>query len=365
MMASVAARSRYPWLTSASMACWTDVLRKVFSGQPGSHISLDGNNRGQGNGYSDRGRYVVPQRGSLKPWVLLGVALSLILASDIALAAPKFSEWSTPINLGPAVNSAFADQSPAISKDGLSLYFGSTRSGGSGAFDIWVSQRETVDGAFGPPMNVAPVNTAFIENVPALSSDGHWLFFNSNRPGGFGGVDLLVSYRNHVHDDLDWQTPVNLGAGVNSASLDIGASYFANDDFGVPLLFFGSDRPGGPGGTDIYVSAQQPDGSFGAAELVNELSSPFSDNRPVVRFDGLELFLFSDRPDGSNVDMWVSTRNSVFDPWSTPVNLGPTVNSPQDDRQAYITSDRRTLFFASDRPGGVGGFDLYMTTRSK
>src|SRR2546428_197042 len=254
MMASVAARSRYPWLTSASMACWTDVLRKVFSGQPGSHISLDGNNRGQGNGYSDRGRYVVPQRGSLKPWVLLGVALSLILASDIALAAPKFSEWSTPINLGPA---------------------------------------------------------------------------------------------------------------VNSASLDIGASYFANDDFGVPLLFFGSDRPGGPGGTDIYVSAQQPDGSFGAAELVNELSSPFSDNRPVVRFDGLELFLFSDRPDGSNVDMWVSTRNSVFDPWSTPVNLCPTVYSPQDDRQAYIASDRMTLFFASDRPGGVGGFDLYMTTRSK
>src|SRR5256885_1423045 len=264
MMASVAARSRYPWLTSASMACWTDVLRKVFSGQPGSHISLDGNNRGQGNGYSDRGRYVVPQRGSLKPWVLLGVALSLILASDIALAAPKFSEWSTPINLGPAVNSAFADQSPAISKDGLSLYFGSTRSGGSGAFDIWVSQRETVDGAFGLPMNVAPVNTAFIENVPALSSDGHWLFFNSNRPGGFGGVDLVGSYRHHVHDD-----------------------------------------------------------------------------------------------------MCVSTRNSVFDPWSTPVNLGPTVNSPQDDRQAYITSDRRTLFFASDRPGGVGGFDLYMTTRSK
>jgi len=347
------------------MHCWTNVLRKVFSGQPGSHVNPNGSNRDQGNGYLDRGRCVVPRRGSLKPWVLLGVALSLILASDVALATPVFSEWSTPRNLGPAVNSAFTDQAPAISKDGLSLYFGSTRPGGSGALDIWVSQRETVDGAWGLPTNVGTVNTAFIENVPALSRDGHWLFFNSNRPGGFGGNDLWVSYRNHVHDDLDWQIPVNLGAGVNSASLDIGASYFANDDFGVPLLFFGSDRPGGPGGTDIYVSAQQPDGSFGASELVNELSGPFSDNRPVVRFDGLELFFFSDRPDGSNVDMWVSTRNSIFDPWSTPVNLGPTVNSPQDDRQAYIASDRETLFFASDRPGGEGGFDLYMTTRSK
>src|SRR5437870_13819775 len=107
MMASVAARSRYPWLTSASMACWTDVLRKVFSGQPGSHISLDGNNRGQGNGYSDRGRYVVPQSGSLKPWALLGVALSLILASDMALAAPQFSEWSTPTYPGSVRNAAF------------------------------------------------------------------------------------------------------------------------------------------------------------------------------------------------------------------------------------------------------------------
>src|SRR5712691_7240744 len=186
--------------------------RGAFSGQLGSHVSRRGDIRDQVHSYVDSARYGVPRRGSLKAWVLLGVVLSLVLASDVAMAAPKFSGWSVPTNLGPAVNSAFSDQSPAISKDGLSLYFGSTRPGGSGALDIWVSQRETADGAWEPPMNVGPVNTAFIENVPALSRDDHWLFFNSNRPGGFGGVDLWVSYRNHVHDDLDWQTPVNLGA---------------------------------------------------------------------------------------------------------------------------------------------------------
>jgi len=131
------------------------------------------------------------------------------------------------------------------------------------------------------------------------------------------------------------------------------------------LLFFNSNRTGGPGGTDIYVSARRPDGSFGAAELVEELSSPFQDLRAVVRSDGLETFLFSDRPGTlGDYDLWVSTRNSVSDPWTPPVNLGAPVNGVRPDQQAWLASDRRTLYFASSRPGGIGGLDLYVTTRA-
>jgi hypothetical protein len=265
------------------------------------------------------------------------------------------------------VNSPFGEQGPAISKDGRSLYFGSNRPGGSGGFDIWVSQRTNPGDPWGPPVNLgSTVNTASVENIPALSRDEHWMFFNSDRPGGLGAIDLWASWRANIHDDFGWETPVNLGAPVNSAFLDQAASYFENDEAGPPLLFLTSDRPGGLGSTDIYVSEQAADGSFKAPTLVVELSSPFNDNRSSIRFDGLEIFLFSGRPGGFGLqDLWSSTRESVFDAWSTPANLGATVNSAFNEFQPYIAPDRLTLYFASDRPGGLGLNDLYMTTRAK
>jgi WD40-like Beta Propeller Repeat len=282
-------------------------------------------------------------------------------------SAPTFSDWSAPVNLGAIVNSAFNDFGPAISKNGLSLYFTSIRPGGFGEQDIWVSQRPGLGEPWGPPTNLGPnVNTPFNESVPAFSRDGHWMFFNSNQPGGFGAADIWASWRVHTHDDFAWQPPVNLGSGVNTASADLGASFFENEEGGIPLLFFGSDRAGGAGGADIYVSALAADGSFGPATLVPELNSPQADQRPAIRFDGLEIFLFSDRLGslGGN-DLWAFTRASVVDPWSPPVNLGPLVNTASSEAQAYLFSDRRTLFFASNRPGGFGGIDLYVTTRER
>lgn len=305
--------------------------------------------------------------------VSLLCALVVVLASMVGADTQKFSDWSTPVKLGPTVNTASLDAGPAISKDGLSLFFSSDRMGGFGSQDIWLTQRPTTDSPWGTPVNLGPgINTGALEQVPALSRDEHWLFFNSDRTGGCGGVDIWASFRVNAHDDFGWEPPVNLGAGdqcgigVNSAFFDGGVSYFENDDGGAPLLFFGSARPGGPGGIDIYVSTQMPDGSFGPASLVTELSSPQSDQRPVPRFDGLELFLFSDRVGTlGGFDIWVATRETVADAWSTPVNLGPTVNTTLDERQGYLSSDRETLFFVSNRPGGSGGFDLYVTKRTK
>jgi hypothetical protein len=307
-----------------------------------------------------------------KDVVAAGLTCPAVVVLALSLvAAPKLSDWSAPVNLGATVNSPFAEFGPAISRDGLSLYFASNRPTDPDDLvqeaNIWVAQRPTGDSPWGAPVLVPVINTtAFVENVPALSRDGHWLFFNSNRPGGFGDVDIWASFRFHTHDDLGWQSPINLGPGVNSEFFDAGASFFENDDGGVPLLFFGSSRPGGPGGVDIYVSQQMADGSFGGASLVAELSSPQEDQRPAIRFDGLELFLFSNRVGTfGGADVWASTRNTVAEPWSAPENLGPTINTTSNDQQAYIASDRETLFFTSNRPGGFGNLDLYVTTRTK
>jgi hypothetical protein len=212
-----------------------------------------------------------------------------------SVASSRFSDWSAPVNLGPPINTPFGDVGPAISKDGVSLYLFSNRPGGFGGFDLWVSERGSSDAPWAPPVNLGPlINTPASEQDPALSRDGHWLFFVSDRPrGGFGATDIWASWRPHTHDNFGWQTPVNLGPGVNSPFADVGPAYFADDETGTPKLFFASGRPGGVGASDIYVSELTAGGTFGPAALVPELSSPSRDLRPAIRHDGLEIFLWS------------------------------------------------------------------------
>jgi Tol biopolymer transport system component len=295
----------------------------------------------------------------------VGFTLITLIAADPGATA-TFSPWSTPVNLGATINSSSGEIGPAISKDGLSLYFNSDRPGGFGGQDLWVSQRASVDAPWGTPRNLGPVvNSGALDAVPSLSRDEHWLFFNSNREGGFGQLDLWVSYRAHKHDDFAWEAPVNLGPGVNSESIDAGAGFFENDEGGRPLLFFVSTRPGGLGNFDIYVVAATAPGSLGPATLVPELSSEANDRRPSVRFDGLEVFFDSDRVGSLGSDLWVSTRETPAQAWSTPTTLGLTVNSTAEDLMPNIAADRESLFFTSNREGGSGGFDLYVTTRTK
>ena len=155
----------------------------------------------------------------------------------------------------------------------------------------------------------------------------------------------------------------NLGHEINTAAAENLTVRFED------TLYFNSGRPGGLGAADIYASALQPDGTFGPAVWIEELSSPSGDAPCAIRRDGLELFLGSQRP-GSNptfFDLWVATRASTSDPWSTPVNLGPVVNSPPPvgESRCALSFDATTLYVISDRPGGVGGIDIWVSTRTK
>lgn len=288
--------------------------------------------------------------------------------------ALRFSDWSNPVNLGDVVNSASGELEVAISRDGRSLYFSSNRPGGLGGFDIWVSQRASVDAPWGTPVNLGPtVNTAAREQAPALSRDGRELYFFSDRPGGFGAVDIYVSRRGDKRDDLGWLVPENVGSGVNTPFNDQLPAYFSDDETGTATLFFNSNRPGGVGGTDIYASARQGDGTFGAAALVAELSSPLQDAGIAIRRDGLEAILTSnrtgslppERPGQLGFDLWVSTRASTSGPWSTPVNLGLTVNTASDEARLAMSFDGTTLYITSDRPGSIGNLDVWVSTRTK
>lgn len=285
-------------------------------------------------------------------------------------AQPNFSDWSAPVNLGAVINSTVEDAGPALSKNRLSLYFHSARTDGFGLTDLWVSQRASEDEPWGVPINLGEViNTTADDLMPNLSRDGHRLFFVSRRPGsqlnaaGVPGFDIWVSYREHVHDDFDWQPPVNLGAPVNSPSFDQNPFFLDNDEVGVSQLFF--TRTVAPQ-NDLFVSNLLPDGVWSAPVPVSEFNSASNERGISIRFDGLEAFFMSTRPGGvGGQDLWTATRESVSDPWSVPASMGALINSVLIDGDPHISSDRETLFFASSRAGGYGGQDLYMTTRTK
>jgi Tol biopolymer transport system component len=311
----------------------------------------------------------MPWKSPCLAWIsgLLFFVLAPLQAGD---RAPAFSDWSAPVSLGSVVNSATAyDACPTISKDGLSLYFRSNRPGAPHDFDIWVSQRDAVEDPWGVPSNLGPtINGSYDELCSAFSPDGHWLVFVSSRPG-CGGHDLWISHRKNKRDDFGWEAPQNLGCGVNSSWTENGPALIEDPGTGKLLLYFSSNRTGGPGLLDIYVAEAEGDEKdvYGLPILVNELNTSQSDYQPVLRKDGLEIFFASARSGGSGgADLWTSTRDSVGDLWSPPVNLGSRVNSPQPDFHPTLSFDGTTLIFASDRLGGSpANGDLWMSSRSK
>jgi hypothetical protein len=273
-----------------------------------------------------------------------------------------------PVNLGATINSFSDEPQVAITHSGLSLYFSSDRPGGFGLLDIWVSHRTSLDAPWGEPLNLGPMYNGpkKTEFCPNFSPDDHWMFFPSG--GGFGGSDIWMTFRLDVTDDFGWQTPINLGPSINTAFGEFDPYYFVDPKSGEATLYFISNRQrvsNGHGGFlfDIYQSTRNEDGSFQPAVLNKELSSPYDDRRMTIRRDGLLLIFTSDRPGGmGGLDLWISTRGDTHDPWGEPVNLGPPINGEADERGSALADDGVTLFFSSDRAGGFGQDDIWVTT---
>jgi len=308
---------------------------------------------------SDGGSAPMAPRASLEP----GAARR---AAD-----PVWSAWSTPENLGGVINTTGIEQHPTISKDGLSLFFASDRAGTRGGLDLWVSHRASKDDPWGAPENLGPnINSAGNDLAAAFTRNGHTLYFHSNGRGGCGGSDLFVAYRTHTQDDLAWEPAQNLGCSVNSSLEDAGPTIWEDKETGLTTLLFTSTRGGGLGDFDIYQTTRVDDDSPWSTPLnFTAINSPFRDTRTTITRDQLTLFISSDvtgRTGGiGGQDLWMSTREDFSSPWSTPVNLGAGVNSSTFDGAPSISFDGTELYFFSDRGGGFGKNDLYVTRRTR
>jgi Tol biopolymer transport system component len=262
-----------------------------------------------------------------------------------------------PVNLGPPVNSEFNESGPAISADGLTFLFQSNRPGGQGDKDIWICTRTSLEDPFGEPVNLGPlVNSEWSDGSPYLSPDGLTLLFSSSRPDG--------------HDDGLWMCsrpslsepfgePIDLGPDVNDGFTASMPTLSAN---GLTLLFAGRLEGSQQPHDLLECTRATKSESFGRpVNLGSVVNSPSGDYHPNLSVDGLTLLFYSNRPGGQGgKDIWICTRTSLEDPFGEPVNLGPGVNSGSHDRGPYLSPDGRILLFSSNRPDGQGGEDLWM-----
>lgn len=297
-----------------------------------------------------------------------GVAPDLTAGAPLGRAA---FAWSEPVWLGPLVNSAGQEAKSELSPNGLSLFFDSNRPGGFGGFDIWVARRAHLGCPWGPAENLGPaINTAANEGEPDLSPDGNVLLFASNRAGGYGGRDIYVSRRSGSSDDQGWGPAVNLGDVVNTIADDAAPELAQGGGSGGELYFHRGT--GSPGSALLYVVAATHAGEpAGTPVQVHELDAPgVADGSVTVRGDGRELIFWSGGAAGSRpgsvglADLWVSTRSNASEPWSAPRNLGRPVNHAGADLAPDLSADGRTLIFSAQvSRGGLGLRDLWMSTR--
>lgn len=304
---------------------------------------------------------------------ILAAALVVLLGVVPGAPLPEFTDWSPPVNLGPVVNSPSLDSCVTISKNGMSLFFSSSRPKGAGNRDLYVSQRVSVDDPWGSPQPLVALNTSAWESCPALSLDEHQLYFTSDRAGTCGGYDIWVSRRHDRRDDFGWEPPLNLGCtpdGPNSSVNDMAPTLFEDED-GRVLMYFASNRSGN---LDHYQAVMSDDDTFGLATPITELNSPQGDVGITVRRDGLEVFFLSSRPGGGGSgkiglwDFWRATRSSTEEPWSQPVFVPSLGNPAWAQGKISLSFDGRELYFTSYRQPSIDGkdqADIWVARREK
>jgi hypothetical protein len=301
---------------------------------------------------------------------LAGGVLAIVV---LVLAGSAFA-WSSAQKVD-AVNGNHADlNTPALdgcpiqSPDGLSFYMASNRPGGKGGLDIWVATRSSTSSPWGAPQNLGePVNSAADDFCPTPVGKAG-LFFVSREalPGACGQGDIYFTHRT---GSGAWAEPERLlcaPAGPNSELDEQGPSWVdpTGKLRGRKELYFSRSSASPAVAGEIFVSTRQSGARFGPATAVAELNdAAANDIQPNVRADGLEVVFSSNRAGGAGAqDIWVSSRGSVTGTWSTPANIGAEVNTAAAESRPSLSRTGDQLLFGR-APGPEGSSDIYLSTR--
>ena len=201
------------------------------------------------------------------------------------------------------------------------------------------------------------INSEWEEYLPSISADGRLFVFTRRSP-----------YKNIISEDFyesefingKWTKCQNMGSSVNTIGNE-GAQCLAAS--GNLLFFTACDRDDGLGRCDIYYSIMRNGQWSDARNLGPNINSKHWESQPTISPDGRELYFVSNRPGGyGDMDIWKSVL-SEKGTFSTPVNLGSTINTPYDEMSPFIHTDNQSLYFASNGHPGLGDFDLFLSRR--
>ncbi len=253
--------------------------------------------------------------------------------------------WSVPENLGPDVNTANREMSPALSPDGKLLYFAARDRADSthqGADDIYVCERD--GNGFGPARNMGPaINTVWEEISPCPFPDMKTFMF-CRHDVVQRSYDLALS----LNVEGEWLEAIGLGRPLNTP----GEERFPSVTADGKELYFCAQWRAGRGSWDIWQSYRDDQGSWSdPINLGPRINTRDSEYSPAISGDGKRLFFASQRGDSRNFDVYLSVRQEGGT-WQDPVRLPEPVNSRFNEYCPAVAPDGKTLYFASDRHRG-------------
>ncbi len=284
-----------------------------------------------------------------------------IQTSRNAMELKKFPLNMRVTNLGGKINSKYPDYNPCLPADESFIVFTSKREGSTGGLfeenqsyfeDIFISFRN--NDSWTEPVGISTaINTDGHESAQNVSADGQTLLIYKYDFEGQG--DIYISKLT----GKEWSIPVKLKSDINSPYWEGNATISSDGQY----LYFSSDRPGGFGGKDIYFCKKLPNGEWALAQNCgSDINTSGDEDSPFIHPDGNTLF-FSSKGLKTMGGYDVFFTEKIEDKkWTQPENMGYPVNTPLDDIHFKPTADGKRAYYSSFRSDGFGDYDAYMIT---
>jgi outer membrane protein OmpA-like peptidoglycan-associated protein len=275
-------------------------------------------------------------------------ASQTILNANFAIEAKKNPVPFNPKNLGASINTKANEYFPYLTPDGKVFTF--TRMDGRQEDLFYANRNDTV---FSNAMSYGNnVNTDDNEGASAMDAQGNFLFVTAcNRMDGYGSCDIYYS----VKQNNIWTAPQGIGKPVNTGAWEAQPSFSSDGS----ALYFASNRPGGFGGRDIWVSYLDTNMKLSEPKnLGPNINTKYDDQCPFIHADNQTLYFTSNGwPGMGNGDIYISRKTDTG--WTKAINIGYPINTENDDNGMTVSYDGKTAFLSSSRAGGFGGLDLY------
>jgi outer membrane protein OmpA-like peptidoglycan-associated protein/tetratricopeptide (TPR) repeat protein len=270
-------------------------------------------------------------------------------AIEYAKKDPTVNYAFAPKNLGDSVNSKYAEYFPAMTINDSMFVFTRRTEGREDFLQSFIKPGKT----FGKAKQIdGDINIEPFKGGLSVSQDGEWLIFAGNFRGGVGDYDIYISY----NTPGGWSEPENLGSAVNSEYWESSPTLSPDKK----ALYFSSKRPGGFGGSDIYVSYRTTNGRWSKAiNMGPNINTAGNEEAPFLHADNATLYFTSNGLQGyGDVDLFL-TRKGPNNEWSIAQNLGYPINTIDNDGTIFIASDAKTAYYASEKSDSRGGLDIY------